>query len=258
MKQTLKKKAVILAAAAALLPCGIRASAAGTETANEQTAVCTKSFDCCNSGFALMTEEDGLYCTEMLCPSLTDCIPEEQGDLTDAEYAELKELYERLDAIMQEHADDDDFWEEDSPEIDALWERIDELEEKSGLYDDLGDDFDDDLKEALTEEEFSEYQQINARIDEIDELIFGDCGDEMTDEQIDAAYAKYEEELDQLYARLDALYEKAGFLIDCCDEEIDFDETDFDDSDLAIFEIDGETGEAVSVIGSGLMKNSIF
>ncbi len=243
MRQTMKKKAAVLAAAAVLLPCGISASAEGL-TLQDAKSLC--------SGKAMLSVSDSAAenvcrfgeCSSTVCLFAAKLQPVDQGNLTDAEFEELKALYEKADAIEAAHADDDSFWEEDNPELDAIWERMEELERMAGWYDDEADDDaeDDDaeLKEALTEEEYQEYLQISARLDEIDELICGDS-DDMTDEEYDAAYAVYEDETDRLWARLDELYEKAGIF---CSEVLDG-ETVF---------IDSKPGEYISVINGAELK----
>jgi len=220
MRQTMKKRAAVLAAAAVLLPCGIRASAEG-KNVQDAKSLC--------SGKAMLSASEPA--AENLC-SFGECStvrlfdaelqPEDQGNLTDAEFEELKALYEKADAIEAAHADDDSFWEEDNPELDAIWERMEELERMAGWYDDEADD-DAELKEALTEAEYQEYLQISARLDEIDELIYEDS-DDMTDEEYDSAYAPYEEEMDRLWARLDELYEKAGWYDDEADDDAELKE----------------------------------
>ena len=251
MKQTMKKRAAVLAAIAALLPCGIHASAEGEVRQRAAVSLSEKAeapicYDAIEAGEDAAICCDS-FCTSVLCPSAAELVPEDQGDLTDAEYAELKALYEKMDAVAEEHADDDAFWDEEHPELDAIWGRIEELEEKSGWYETGIED--GALKDALTDEEYQEYLQINARIDAIFEQIETGVTEDMTEEEYEAAYAPYEDELDSLFSSLDTFYEKAGML---CTVDLD----DLAETEPAEFGTEEALDSFICANGFGAVKNS--
>ncbi|MBR3281874.1 MAG: hypothetical protein IKI56_01090 [Ruminococcus sp.] len=170
------------------------------------------------------------------------------GDLTDEEIAELNSLYDQLADIYTtafpdntaEYSDEEysAFYEEHQEELDRINDRLFELEEKAGWHDVynfsgavINDEFtdvynfdDEIIENALTAEEFAEYQQIIDRLSEIDALVIGDNYD-LSDEEIEAGYAEYQDEVDQLTDRLAELFQKiypdAEFSIctSCSDEE---------------------------------------
>ncbi len=147
---------------------------------------------------------------------VTSDIDMDYGDLTEDEIAELNALFDKLDDIYaqafpedREYSDEeyDAFYAEHQEELDKIYERMTELEQKAGWCEEFS--FDDELLEnALTEEEYAEYQQIIDRFSEIDALVL-DGKEDLSDEEIEAGYAQYQDEMDQLIQRLTQLYDQA-------------------------------------------------
>ena len=152
--------AAALTALAALLPCGILASAAGneneTQTASVQTETAETGFPAAG-GVTLKGTDDATFssCT------YTCFVPDnmDYSKLTDEEAEELNALYERLEAM-----NGDAFTDGNTEEADAVLARIAELEEKAGWMFEFTDD---DLEAQLSPESYAEYRQIT---DEIDRL----------------------------------------------------------------------------------------
>ena len=174
--------AAALAAIAALLPCGMFASAAGNDT--QDSAAQTETNIPVAGGITREETDDETISTCTYTYFVQDNAG--YGDLTDAEIEELNGLYERLEALNS-----DTFTDEDAEKSDALLARITELEAKAGRVYEFTED---DLKDKLSPESYAEYQQIT---DEIDKLnvrlseILGEAGfstEYQVDEDDNTAY----------------------------------------------------------------------
>lgn len=149
--------AAALAVIAALLPCGMLASAAGNNAETQETSVQTETNIPVESGITCEGTDDETFST---C-TYTYFVPDDAdyGDLTDEEIEELNGLYEQLEALNS-----DTFTDEDAEEADAILARMTELETKAGWVYEFTED---DLKSQLSPDSYAEYQQIT---DEIDKL----------------------------------------------------------------------------------------
>lgn len=149
--------AAALAAIAALLPCGMLASAAGNNAEAKETSAQTETNISVAGGITCEGTDDETFST---C-TYTYFVPDDAdyGDLTDEEIEELNGLYEQLEALNS-----DTFTDEDAEEADAILARMTELETKAGRVYEFTED---DLKSQLSPESYAEYQEIT---DEMDKL----------------------------------------------------------------------------------------
>ena len=102
------------------------------------------------------------------------------GSLTQKEIEEFNSIYDRLDAI------DNEEYEYSEDEYNALY--------------DTG---------KLTAEEAEQLQKAYERIEEIDAEVWTD--DDLSDDEIEARYAKYDDEITSLNAQIETLEKKAGW-----------------------------------------------
>jgi len=135
------------------------------------------------------------------------------GSLTQKEIEEFNSIYDRLDAIDKEVMKDaDGLSDEDiyarydqyQDETDTLMDRLEELDKKAGYgYNALYD------TGKLTAEEAEQLQKAYERIEEIDAEVWTD--DDLSDDEIEARYAKYDDEITSLNAQIETLEKKAGW-----------------------------------------------
>lgn len=90
------------------------------------------------------------------------------------------------------------------------------------------------LQEVLSEEAYAEYMQLSERLAQID----AEAGvtEDMTEEEMDAAYAPYMDEINRLNARMTEIFEEAGFTFEKISEE-------YPDADtvITVYEFSSET-----------------
>ena len=157
--------AAALAAIAALLPCGMLASAAGNDAETQETIMQTET----SSGITCEGTDDEMFST---C-TYTYCVPDDAGygELTDEEIEELNGLYARLEAL-----NDGVFTDENAEEVNEILARMTELETKAGWTYSFTED---DLKAQLSPESYAEYQQITEEMDKLNARlgeILGEAG----------------------------------------------------------------------------------
>lgn len=146
------------------------------------------------------------------------------GSLTQKEIEEFNSIYDRLDAIDKEVMKDaDGLSDEDiyarydqyQDETDTLMDRLEELDKKAGWIDNEEYEYSEDGYNALydtgklTAEEAEQLQKAYERIEEIDAEVWTD--DELSDDEIEARYAKYDDEITSLNAQIETLEKKAGW-----------------------------------------------
>lgn len=145
------------------------------------------------------------------------------GSLTQKEIEEFNSIYDRLDAIDKEVMKDaDGLSDEDiyarydqyQDETDTLMDRLEELDKKAGWIDNEEYEYSEDGYNALydtgklTAEEAEQLQKAYERIEEIDAEVWTD--DDLSDDEIEARYAKYDDEITSLNAQIETLEKKAG------------------------------------------------
>lgn len=150
------------------------------------------------------------------------------GSLTQKEIEEFNSIYDRLDAIDKEVMKDaDGLSDEDiyarydqyQDETDTLMDRLEELDKKAGWIDneeyEYSEDEYNDLYDTgkLTAEEAEQLQKAYERIEEIDAEVWTD--DDLSDDEIEARYAKYDDEITSLNAQIETLEKKAGWYEGC-------------------------------------------
>ena len=146
------------------------------------------------------------------------------GSLTQKEIEEFNSIYDRLDAIDKEVMKDaDGLSDEDiyarydqyQDETDTLMDRLEELDKKAGWIDNEEYEYSEDEYNALydtgklTAEEAEQLQKAYERIEEIDAEVWTD--DNLSDDEIEARYAKYDDEITSLNAQIETLEKKAGY-----------------------------------------------
>ena len=146
------------------------------------------------------------------------------GSLTQKEIEEFNSIYDRLDAIDKEVMKDaDGLSDEDiyarydqyQDETDTLMDRLEELDKKAGWIDNEEYEYSEDGYNALydtgklTAEEAEQLQKAYERIEEIDAEVWTD--DDLSDDEIEARYAKYDDEITSLNAQIETLEKKAGW-----------------------------------------------
>lgn len=146
------------------------------------------------------------------------------GSLTQKEIEEFNSIYDRLDAIDKEVMKDaDGLSDEDiyarydqyQDETDTLMDRLEELDKKAGWIDNEEYEYSEDECNALydtgklTAEEAEQLQKAYERIEEIDAEVWTD--DDLSDDEIEARYAKYDDEITSLNAQIETLEKKAGW-----------------------------------------------
>ena len=146
------------------------------------------------------------------------------GSLTQKEIEEFNSIYDRLDAIDKEVMKDaDGLSDEDiyarydqyQDETDTLMDRLEELDKKAGWIDNEEYEYSEDEYNALydtgklTAEEAEQLQKAYERIEEIDAEVWTD--DDLSDDEIEARYAKYDDEITSLNAQIETLEKKAGW-----------------------------------------------
>lgn len=140
------------------------------------------------------------------------------------EIEEFNSIYDRLDAIDKEVMKDaDGLSDEDiyarydqyQDETDTLMDRLEELDKKAGWIDNEEYEYSEDEYNALydtgklTAEEAEQLQKAYERIEEIDAEVWTD--DDLSDDEIEARYAKYDDEITSLNAQIETLEKKAGW-----------------------------------------------
>ena len=199
MNRLFKRGMVIALAAAMTTSAGIPAMAAQKETLEE-------------------TLEETVTTSEVTQTNV------DYGSLTQKEIEEFNSIYDRLDAIDKEVMKDaDGLSDEDiyarydqyQDETDTLMDRLEELDKKAGWIDneeyEYSEDEYNDLYDTgkLTAEEAEQLQKAYERIEEIDAEVWTD--DDLSDDEIEARYAKYDDEITSLNAQIETLEEKAGW-----------------------------------------------
>ena len=100
-------------------------------------------------------------------------------------------------------------------ETDTLMDRLEELDKKAGGIDNEEYEYSEDECNALydtgklTAEEAEQLQKAYERIEEIDAEVWTD--DDLSDDEIEARYAKYDDEITSLNAQIETLEKKAGW-----------------------------------------------
>ena len=131
------------------------------------------------------------------------------GSLTQKEIEEFNSIYDRLDAIDKEImkdaeglSDEDIYarYDQYQDETDTLMDRLEELDKKAGWIDN---------EEYEYSEEAEQLQKAYERIEEIDAEVWTD--DDLSDDEIEARYAKYDDEITSLNAQIETLEKKAGW-----------------------------------------------
>lgn len=145
------------------------------------------------------------------------------GSLTQKEIEEFNSIYDRLDAIDKEVMKDaDGLSDEDiyarydqyQDETDTLMDRLEELDKKTGWIDNEEYEYSEDgYNGKLTAEEAEQLQKAYERIEEIDAEVWTD--DDLSDDEIEARYAKYDDEITSLNAQIETLEKKAGWYEGC-------------------------------------------
>lgn len=130
--------------------------------------------------------------------------------MTNAEFDELDDIYDRLSEISREIYNGD-FYISDAEynrraaayqeELDRLNAREAELEAKLGYEDDF------DIYEGLSDEDSARLKEIDAEIGEIQAKIVKGA-DVLTEEEYFKRYAEYEGELEKLYDEYDEIWSK--------------------------------------------------
>ena len=143
------------------------------------------------------------------------------GSLTQKEIEEFNSIYDRLDAIdkevMKDLSDEDIYarYDQYQDETDTLMDRLEELDKKAGWIDNEEYEYSEDEYNALydtgklTAEEAEQLQKAYERIEEIDAEVWTD--DDLSDDEIEARYAKYDDEITSLNAQIETLEKKAGW-----------------------------------------------
>lgn len=147
---------------------------------------------------------------------------------TQEEIEEFNSIYDRPDAIDKEVMKDaDGLSDEDiyarydqyQDETDTLMDRFEELDKKAGWIDNEEYEYSEDGYNALydtgklTAEEAEQLQKAYERIEEIDAEVWTD--DDLSDDEIEARYAKYDDEIASLNAQIETLEKKAGWYEGC-------------------------------------------
>ena len=94
-------------------------------------------------------------------------------------------------------------------------DRLEELDKKAGWIDNEEYEYSEDECNALydtgklTAEEAEQLQKAYERIEEIDAEVWTD--DDLSDDEIEARYAKYDDEITSLNAQIETLEKKAGW-----------------------------------------------
>lgn len=199
MNRLFKRGMVIALAAAMTTSAGIPAMAAQKETLEE-------------------TLEETVTTSEVTQTNV------DYGSLTQKEIEEFNSIYDRLDAIDKEVMKDaDGLSDEDiyarydqyQDETDTLMDRLEELDKKAGGIDNEEYEYSEDGYNALydtgklTAEEAEQLQKAYERIEEIDAEVWTD--DDLSDDEIEARYAKYDDEITSLNAQIETLEKKAGW-----------------------------------------------
>ena len=155
------------------------------------------------------------------------------GSLTQKEIEEFNSIYDRLDAIDKEVMKDaDGLSDEDiyarydqyQDETDTLMDRLEELDKKAGWIDNEEYEYSEDECNALydtgklTAEEAEQLQKAYERIEEIDAEVWTD--DDLSDDEIEARYAKYDDEITSLNAQIETLEKKAGYYGNLSEDEV--------------------------------------
>lgn len=155
------------------------------------------------------------------------------GSLTQKEIEEFNSIYDRLDAIDKEVMKDaDGLSDEDiyarydqyQDETDTLIDRLEELDKKAGWIDNEEYEYSEDECNALydtgklTAEEAEQLQKAYERIEEIDAEVWTD--DDLSDDEIEARYAKYDDEITSLNAQIETLEKKAGYYGNLSEDEV--------------------------------------
>ena len=140
------------------------------------------------------------------------------GSLTQKEIEEFNSIYDRLDAIDKEVMKDaDGLSDEDiyarydqyQDETDTLMDRLEELDKKAGWIDNEEYEYSEDGYNALYDTGKLTAEKAYERIEEIDAEVWTD--DDLSDDEIEARYAKYDDEITSLNAQIETLEEKAGW-----------------------------------------------
>ena len=148
------------------------------------------------------------------------------GSLTQKEIEEFNSIYDRLDAIDKEVMKDaDGLSDEDiyarydqyQDETDTLMDRLEELDKKAGWIDNEEYEYSEDEYSALydtgklTAEEAEQLQKAypDIQVNAGDAEVWTD--DDLSDDEIEARYAKYDDEITSLNAQIETLEKKAGW-----------------------------------------------
>ena len=133
------------------------------------------------------------------------------GSLTQKEIEEFNSIYDRLDAIDKEVMKDADGLSDED-----IYARYDQYQDKkAGWIDNEEYEYSEDGYNALydtgklTAEEAEQLQKAYERIEEIDAEVWTD--DDLSDDEIEARYAKYDDEITSLNAQIETLEKKAGW-----------------------------------------------
>lgn len=207
MSRLFKRGMVIALAAAMTTSAGIPAMAAQKETLEETLEETQEE-----------TQEETVTTLEETQTNV------DYGSLTQKEIEEFNSIYDRLDAIDKEVMKDaDGLSDEDiyarydqyQDETDTLMDRLEELDKKAGWIDNEEYEYSEDEYNALydtgklTAEEAEQLQKAYERIEEIDAEVWTD--DDLSDDEIEARYAKYDDEITSLNAQIETLEKKAGW-----------------------------------------------
>lgn len=220
MNRLFKRGMVIALAAAMTTSAGIPAMAAQKETLEETL-----------EGTLEETQEETQKETVTTLEETQTNV--DYGSLTQKEIEEFNSIYDRLDAIDKEVMKDaDGLSDEDiyarydqyQDETDTLMDRLEELDKKAGWIDNEEYEYSEDECNALydtgklTAEEAEQLQKAYERIEEIDAEVWTD--DDLSDDEIEARYAKYDDEITSLNAQIETLEKKAGYYGNLSEDEV--------------------------------------
>ena len=192
MNRLFKRGMVIALAAAMTTSAGIPAMAAQKETLEE-------------------TLEETVTTSEVTQTNV------DYGSLTQKEIEEFNSIYDRLDAIDKEVMKDaDGLSDEDiyarydqyQDETDTLMDRLEELDKKAGGIDNEEYEYSEDECNAL-------YDTGKLTAEEAEQLQKVWTDDDLSDDEIEARYAKYDDEITSLNAQIETLEKKAGWYEGC-------------------------------------------
>ena len=232
MKTNTITKAVLLATAAVIFPSSIIASANSDQNASsaadvpaeiietEQSAPVTKTDEQSETVSAEINEtEDGCVTVNvpdesvLYCYTITRTTDENGEEKTVTSICKDDELISGEKPNVGILAIEDNDETEDYATLNTLSEG-DYVTEIFRTGDAEGDNdiqyssffYSGDMTDDMSEEDAAEFDRINGRIAEISLLVSG--GKVLSEEELEAGYAKYQDELDELYDRLGEILEK--------------------------------------------------